>query len=257
MCSHYQAEKRRKLIERRFGIQLPPSWEPPPGGLHIYPTEFAPIIRRPRERDSGDEAVPDFELVEARFGLLPGFAKDAKYGVNTYNARSETVDQLASFKDAWAKARHCIVPCEAIYEPDWRTGTHVPTRFTAAANDETLGVAGLWAPWRNPATGEWEQSFAMLTINADEHPLFKEMHRPDPKRPPHMQDKRMVVILPDARYEEWLDAPAERSRDFLHRYPAERLAMKPEPLPPRTSRAKAGKVSTAAADEPPAQPSLF
>jgi putative SOS response-associated peptidase YedK len=48
-----------------------------------------------------------------------------------------------SFKNAWAKARHCIVPCEAIYEPDWRSGTHIPTRFTAA-NDETLGVAGLW-----------------------------------------------------------------------------------------------------------------
>ena len=118
MCSHYQAEKRRKQIEKRFGIELPPDWEVPPGGFHVYPTQMAPFIRRPPERDSGDEAVPDVELVEGRFGLLPGFAKDIRYGVRTYNARTETVDQLASFKDAWAQGRHCIVPCEAIYEPD-------------------------------------------------------------------------------------------------------------------------------------------
>ncbi|MDM0015829.1 hypothetical protein QTH87_25545 [Variovorax sp. J22P168] len=34
MCSHYQAEKRRKQIEKLFGIRMPPDWEPPPGGLH-------------------------------------------------------------------------------------------------------------------------------------------------------------------------------------------------------------------------------
>lgn len=49
MCSHYQAEKRRAFYEKRFGIKLPPEWEPPRGGsgLHIYPTQFAPILRRP------------------------------------------------------------------------------------------------------------------------------------------------------------------------------------------------------------------
>ena len=116
MCSHYQAEKRRKFIEQRYGIALPPEWEPPRGESHIYPTQVAHIIRRPAERDSGDESVPNFEAVDAHFGLLPGFAKDIKYGVRTYNARSETVASLPSFKHAWAKARHCIVPCAAIYE---------------------------------------------------------------------------------------------------------------------------------------------
>ncbi|MEJ8814622.1 SOS response-associated peptidase family protein [Variovorax ureilyticus] len=153
-------------------------------------------------------------MVEGHFGLLPGFAKDAKLGLKTYNARSETVRELASFKGAWAKPRHCIVPCKAIYEPDWRAGKFIPTRFTAA-NDETLGVAGLWLPWKNPETAEWELSFTMLTINADEHPLFKLMHRPGLKRPPDKQDKRMVAILPEAQYGEWLDAPPERSMDFL------------------------------------------
>jgi putative SOS response-associated peptidase YedK len=53
MCSHYQAEKRRKQLEKRFGISLPLDWEPPPSGLHIYPTQMAPMIRRP----SGSQAM--------------------------------------------------------------------------------------------------------------------------------------------------------------------------------------------------------
>lgn len=217
MCSHYQAEKARAKLER-MGFALPLDWEPPPGSSHIYPTLLAPIIRRLLERESGDEAVPEVEAVPAHFGLLPGFAREIKYGLRVYNARSETVATLASFKHAWAKARHCIIPAQAIYEPDWRSGKHVPTRISRR-DGETLGLAGLWAPWRAP-TGEWVNSFTILTINADTHPLFKELHRPDPKRPVDKQDKRMVVILNDDA-----DAPADRSMEFLRQYPAEQLVM--------------------------------
>jgi putative SOS response-associated peptidase YedK len=229
MCSHYVGEKARAKLAR-MGVHLPADWIAPSGSMHIYPTQFAPILRRPPELDSGDEAVPDIELVPARFGLLPGFAKDIKYGVRTYNARSETVASLASFKGAWAKPRHCIVPCEAIYEPDWRTGKHVPSRISRA-DGETLRVAGLWHPWKSPA-GEWVNSFTMLTINADAHEIFKELHRPDPKRDADKQDKRMVVILHEEEYSAWLDAPPEKSFDFLRHYPANRLTVKPEPKEP-------------------------
>lgn len=236
MCSHYQTEKRRHQIEKRYGITLPSDWESRRGSGHIYPTQVAPIIRRPAERDSGDEAVPEFEMVDAHFGLLPGFAKDIKYGLRMYNARTETVANLPSFKASWAKARHCIVPCEAIYEPDWRSGVHVPTRFMAV-DDGTLAVAGIWQPWRAP-TGEWTNSFAMLTINADDHPLMREYHRTDAKRAPEQQDKRMVVILQNDAIEAWLDAPAERSFDFMRQYPAERMIATPEPAPVKQRTAK-------------------
>jgi len=136
--------------------------------------------------------------------------------------------RVANAMSAWAKARHCILPAEAIYEPDWRSGKHVPTRFTMA-DGEPMGIAGLWQPWRAP-TGEWVNSFTTITINADDHPLMKHMHRPDPKRPPEMQDKRMVAILPAAQYSEWLDAPAERSMQFLRPYPAELMVMTAEPV---------------------------
>src|SRR4051812_25720939 len=103
MCSHYVGERRREYFRRRFGIELPPTWEAPPSSSHVYPTQLAPFIRRPPERDSGDEVVPALEVQLGHFGLLPGFAKEVKYGTRTYNARTETVASLASFKNAWAK----------------------------------------------------------------------------------------------------------------------------------------------------------
>ena len=229
MCSHYVTEKSKAKLAR-MGVALPAEWSAPSASLHIYPTQVAPIIRRPPERDAGDEAVPAMELVPAHFGLLPGFAKDIKYGLRTYNARSETVASLVSFKTAWAKARHCIIAAEAIYEPDWRSGRHVPTRITHRSG-ETLGIAGLWQPWKSPS-GEWVNSFTLLTINADTHGIFKELHRPDPKRPPDQQDKRMVVILNTDAYDAWLDAPADRAMDFMRQCPADRLRSTPEPKEP-------------------------
>ncbi len=213
-----------------MGVALALDWAASSAHLHVFPTQVAPIIRRPLEREAGDDAVPAMELVPAHFGLLPSFAKEIKYGLRTYNARSETAASLVSFKTAWAKARHCIIPATAIYEPDWRSGKHVPTKITRV-DGETLGVAGLWQPWKSPS-GEWTDTFAMLTVNADTHEIFKELHRPNPKRPANEQDKRMVVILNEDSYEAWLDAPAERSMDFMRQCPAERLLATPEPKEP-------------------------
>lgn len=68
----------------------------------------------------------------------------------------------------------------------------------------------------------------MLTLNADTHSIIRELHRPDPKRSADKQDKRMVVILNEDAYAAWLDAPAEKSLDFIRHYPAEQLLAEPE-----------------------------
>ncbi len=62
----------------------------------------------------------------------------------------------------------------------------------------------------------------MLTVNADDHALMQHYHRPD-------KEKRMVVILPKAQWQEWLAAPAADSATFLQQYPAERLTAEPRP----------------------------
>ncbi len=103
---------------------------------------------------------------------------------------------------------------DAFFEPDWRSGKAVPTRITSASG-EPLGVAGLWATWKDPL-GDVLHSFTLLTINADAHPLMNQMHKPG-------DEKRMIVILPPARYDDWLRAGARDSLDFLQPWPAQAL----------------------------------
>ena len=78
-----------------------------------------------------------------------------------------------------------------------------------------MGIAGLWSWWKSPA-GLSVHSFTMLTINADEHALMRNYHKPG-------DEKRMVVVLPEGAYQDWLTAPAEQGMLFMAPYPAERL----------------------------------
>ena len=78
-----------------------------------------------------------------------------------------------------------------------------------------MGIAGLWSWWQSPA-GLAIHSFTMLTINADDHVLMRNYHKPG-------DEKRMVVVLPEGAYEDWLTAPAEQGSCFMAAYPAEKL----------------------------------
>lgn len=86
----------------------------------------------------------------------------------------------------------------------------------------------MWNAWTDPETGEIVQSYTMLTINADAHPLMSRMHRPDPKRPSSMQDKRSVVPVALEDVDVWLTAPLEVAAKLVRLAPAE--AFKAEPM---------------------------
>lgn len=214
MCSHYQAIKERERYLKQFGVFPPEDIERP----DMWPGYRGLMIRRPAPTDPHDEAVPPLEVLPGLFGLLPHWARDLKLARHTYNARSETVAEKPSFRDAWRQAQHCIIPVEAIYEPDWRSGRAVATRISAV-DGEPMGLAGLWSSWRAPS-GERVWSYTMLTMNAAEHPLMRHFHKPE-------DEKRMVVVLPRAAYLDWLDAPAHRSMAFMQPYPADKLLATP------------------------------
>jgi putative SOS response-associated peptidase YedK len=132
----------------------------------------------------------------------------------TYNARSETAASKPSFRDAWKHAQHCVIPAEVIYEPDYRSGRPVPARISLA-DGAPMGIAGLWSRWKSPQ-GEIVYSYTMLTINAEDHPLMRLFHKPG-------DEKRMVVILPVDRYDDWLQARPEQSQPFMRPFPADQM----------------------------------
>jgi putative SOS response-associated peptidase YedK len=151
---------------------------------------------------------------EGLAGLIPHWANDTKIARNTYNARSETVAQKPSFRDVWKAGQKCIIPADAIFEPDWRSGKAAPAKISRA-DGKPLGIAGLWSVWKSPK-GDLIYSYTMLTINADSHPLMNKFHKP-------ADEKRMVVILHDDQYTQWLNAPTQEYGNFLKEYPAELL----------------------------------
>jgi putative SOS response-associated peptidase YedK len=208
MCSHYDPVIDVNKLLNYFSVSdIPPDLNP-----SLWPGYLGPFVRKHEHADVGDEAVPFRELMVGSFGMIPHWSKDAKIARQTYNARTETVHEKPSFRDAWRLSRHCIIPADAIFEPDWRSGKAIPTRIVRT-DGKPMGIAGLWTGWKQP-NGEILRSYTMLTVNADDHPFMRNYHKKD-------DEKRMVVILQDEEYDAWLSAQAEESRFFLRQYPAE------------------------------------
>jgi len=219
MCSHYQAIKERERYIRHFGVAPPDDL----GKVDMWPGYLGSFIRRHPHADVGDEAVPQREALTGLFGLVPHWSLDTTITRHTYNARSETVATKPSFRDAWKRAQHCIIPADAFFEPDWRSGKAIPTRIERV-DGAPMGLAGLWSWWKSPQ-GEVVHSYTMLTINAEDHALMRLFHKPT-------DEKRMVVILPEDRHDDWLDATPEHSHAFLRHYPAQALQAIPTSAPP-------------------------
>ncbi|MGP5465287.1 SOS response-associated peptidase [Pseudomonas helleri] len=210
MCSHYEAPTSAQLAAT-FSVQVEQ------GTLDLWPGYLGPFLRRSTSVGEMDDEGSGLEGLYGSFGLIPQWSKDTKICRRTYNARSETVAEKPSYRNAWRRAQHCIIPAAAIYEPDWRSGKAVATRI-ARADGEVMGIAGLWEEWRDPNTRQTLHSYTMLTVNADTHDFMRNYHRPE-------DEKRMVVILPRGLYHDWLQAPMDASADFMRRYPADRLAV--------------------------------
>jgi putative SOS response-associated peptidase YedK len=191
MCAHYETVTKPERLKDVFKVAMPQG-----AVADVWPSYAGLFIRHPKEAQHGEGMAPWREAMTGSFGLVPHWAKDTSLAKRTYNARSETVATKPSYRDAWRLGRRCIIPAEAIYEPDWRSGRAVPTRI-ARADGQPMGIAGIWTGWRAP-DGTVLRSMSMLTVNADDHPLMRHFHRPE-------DEKRMVVILEEADFDAWLD----------------------------------------------------
>ncbi|POM20763.1 hypothetical protein CSX04_02183 [Burkholderia cepacia] len=86
-------------------------------------------------------------------------------------------------------------------------------------------VAGIWRRYEG-ADGREHVGMAMLTVNADAHPLFARMHRPG-------EEKRGVVILRRDDYDEWLHVrDIEAARRMLNLLPADDMTAESDQASP-------------------------
>lgn len=192
MCVRFSQDvKARKISERLKAVYDQAHHEP---GNELFPGEMGEVIKA----EEGEK-----RLVAARWGLTPHWAKEANYGKkHAYNARSETIREKPTFRDAFKK-RRCIVPATAIYE---RAEGHwlrlIPTQA------EAFAIAGLWEPANDVSD---RITFTMATT--EPNAVVGEVH------------DRMPVILAEDDMALWMaeDAPVEGLRSLLVPCPPEWL----------------------------------
>jgi putative SOS response-associated peptidase YedK len=206
MCSNYLPVTAADRLLTFFGVEYA---KEELQQREVFPLGMAPFIRLTVEGQEGGK--PALVAEDGMFGLLPHFAAEQQYGRRTYNARSETVHKLPSFRPAWEAAQRCIIPADFVFEPSYETGKAVRWRI-GQEGGVPFGIAGIYRRWRDPAGGPALFTFTMLTINADTHPFYKRFHKPG-------DEKRMPIFLDREEYGPWLTSALVDAPVFFKSHP--------------------------------------
>jgi putative SOS response-associated peptidase YedK len=197
MCGRYAQRTDTKRLAKEFKVAEIPEARP---RYNIAPTQEVLAVRK----------SPDGrEMTFYKWGLVPSWAKDASVGAKLINARSETVTEKPSFREAF-KRRRCVIPADGFYEWQRLEGRKQPF-FFRMRDERPFGFAGLWERWEGEG-GEVINSCAILTTEANE--VLRPVH------------DRMPVILHPDDYEVWLGAEARELdlvREMLRPYPAKEM----------------------------------
>lgn len=189
----------------------------------------------------------DFDIVPMEWGFIPHYLKTKAdvlqmrngYYDNNHNYRPPmiTLNAVAEellapgkiYRDA-ALHRRCLVLCSGFYE--WRhihplnkrTGQPVKKAITYPyfihlRDRNYFFMAGIWQPWTDKETGEYLETFAIVTTKANS--LMEQIHN---------TKKRMPVVLPDELAYEWLIDDLDEARILeiaATAYPAAQMAATP------------------------------
>ena len=99
-----------------------------------------------------------------RWGLVPWFARDAKSGPPSINARAETVATTRIFREAFQR-RRCLIVADGFYE--WRqVGGERHPYFIRLRSRRPFAFAGVWERWK-PPDGDPLVSCAIVTCAAN------------------------------------------------------------------------------------------
>jgi len=195
MCTNYTPTKKADWVKATFGVDLPTGYPD-----EAYPNFLGPVVIKSHQTERVACGL-------ARFGLIPGWAKDDKISRHTYNARSETVAEKPSYRNAWHRRQFCLVLADNFYEPNYETGKAL--RWGIQTIDSNpFGLAGIWDKWTDPTTEELVVSFSMLTVNADEHPVMRQFLKAG-------NEKRTLVIIRPEHYDSWLGADVSKAAEMM------------------------------------------
>lgn len=197
--------QRAKNFFHDLGLPLPADWDF--GDKAIFPLNPMAFMRQ-----SGGHS----EAAVGQFGLLPDWVDDAKggpkFGRYCYNARTESVFEKPSFRQAILK-RRAVVPVDAFFEfPDKETPLR--RRFRVSRKDGApLLLAAIWE--RN----EKYKLESVSILTGEPMALLAPYH------------SRSPILLEPGQLTTWLDAGMQSKADiesFLTTAPSEKLVLDEE-----------------------------
>ena len=155
---------------------------------NITPSQDIPVVRASEDGR---------ELRMARWGLVPGWSKEARPKYSTINARVESVAEKPTYRAAFRHKR-CLIPADGFYE--WqKTGDKKIPHYIRMQDESVFAFAGLWEHWE----GEQEafDSCAIITLPASG--VMSTIHT------------RMPAIITAADYDAWLDTGVTDKTDIM------------------------------------------
>lgn len=195
MCGRYSFAPDLKIVNEHYDISVNDGDLTP--NYNCAPSQLLPVI-------TNDKSI-SFNFF--RWGLIPFWAKDISIGNKLINARSETILEKPSFRNAF-RQRRCLVPADAFYEWKQEVKEKIPYRIFLK-NQNIFSMAGIWEKCKLP-NGETIFSFAIITTQPNT--LMTKIHN------------RMPVILDKKGEDLWINNTDEKElTNLLKPFPAEQM----------------------------------
>ena len=194
MCGRFALVHGPRDVEDVFAVEGVEAFPP---RYNIAPTQPVLVVMAGPRRDPGSN-LPDRKALLARWGLIPGWAKNPADLPLLFNARSETAAEKAAFKAAM-RHRRALIPASGFYE--WRRvgGRTGQAYWVRPKGGGLVAFAALMETYAEPGGSEID-TIAILTTSANADIA-------------HIHERMPVVVRPQD-FTRWLDCVRYEPRDM-------------------------------------------
>lgn len=187
MCYTIEINLTREQIQKRFNAKFK-------NGSDFEPRKRVSAFTLPELPVICSDSKDEIKLFT--WGLIPFWVRNEEDADSirkkTFNARAESLADKASYKNSF-KSKRCLVLADGFYEWHTRGKEKIPY-FINLKDNNPFALAGLYDNWLNRQTGEYINTFTVITTRAN--PMLEKIHN---------LKKRMPVILPPGIEKQWLD----------------------------------------------------
>lgn len=156
MCSRNSMGFVPEKLSQRYDLSSSPGFEP---SWNVAPSEETPVVLPGDQGMTGELGV---------WSYVPWFGdRDEWMQKQVINARIESVESNAAFREAW-KNRRCIIPSTGFYEWKGKRGSKVPVFFHR--NGDIFSMAGIYT--QIETSQGVKPAYAVLTRSA-QSPISK------------------------------------------------------------------------------------